>query len=186
MSDLKLHCSLPFPCPVLVLRASSLNAKAVEKLFKCTTFPFCFTVIDNPKLTITVSLTCSNGRSWKTASSCCILPGYFFSFMIQCNPSDNLGMLFEIILSGVVLVPVLARTQGRAGSFLSLIFCCTFCCQCVVQTVLNKLLWLFCVETVSSYAILLSLFRTIRKCDMIMNYLNLYPNHPLSYFKRQL
>lgn len=114
MLDLKLHCSLPFPCPVLVLRAASLNAKAVEELLKCTTFPFCFTVIDNPKLTITVSLTCGNGRSWKTASACCILPGNFFSFMIQCNPSDNLGMLFEIILSEVVLVLVLARAQGRA------------------------------------------------------------------------
>lgn len=148
MLDLRLHCSLPFPCPVLVLRAASLNAKAVKKLFKCTTFPFCFRVIDNPKLTITVSLECSNGRSWKTASACCIIPGYFF-FLLWYSATFLiiLECFFEIILSGVVLVPVLAWTQGHAGSFPSLRPCCTFCCQCVVRTVLNKLLWLFYAET---------------------------------------
>lgn len=124
-------------------------------------------------------------QQWEELENCfCMLYFtwvFFFSFMIQCNPSDNLGMLFEIILSGVVLVPVLARTQERAGSFLSLMLCCTFCCQCVVQTVLNKLLWLFCVETLSSYDIFLSLFRTIRKCDIIMDYLKL-PKSPTFLF----
>lgn len=48
--------------------------------------------------------------------------------------------------------------------------CYAFCCSCGIISPKQKTLVLLCKETLGSDAILLSLFRTIRKGDRIMDY----------------